>query len=282
MSLPLLLRLVLLFGLTVPAFAAKTVLPPAVTALPPTKAKSGYVQGRVTDSAGQPLAGVMIHIYGTTMAGANTRFEKPTGADGRFSQRVPEGIYGVRAEYVLEGETSYTLALHPIDGITARQHDSEEGIAKDFVWLVSGLRPGSTPGEPGTHNEPNKYYGGSLQISAHVEGFATEPPFPDGSTLIAELTPRGALLDGRPAQPLTFRRTFSPSIRSSSYWYPSDIPLGRYALRLSLEKPGQPAKPLTLKQSLDFNGDFKPTVDVDVLPSTTTGTALPIQITVKP
>lgn len=282
MSLQLLLRFVVLLGVPLPVFASKTVLPPAVAALPPTKAKSGYVQGRVTDSAGQPLSGVMIHIYGTTFAGANTRFERPAGADGRFSQRVPDGIYGVRAEYVLEGETNYTFALHPIDGITARQHDSEEGIGKDFVWLISGLRPGATPGEPDTHNEPNKYYGGSLQVSAHVESSSTTPPFPDGSTLIAELTPRGPLLDGRPAQPLTFRRTFGPSVRSTDYWYPSDIPLGRYTLRLSLESPGQPAKPLTLKQSLDFNGDFKPAVDVDVLPSSSTGTPVPIQITVKP
>lgn len=282
MPLKLLFRFVVLLGLTVPAFAAKTEIPPAVAALPPTKAKSGYVQGRVTDSAGKPLAGVMIHIYGTTFAGENTRFERPTGADGRFSQRLPDGIYGVRAEYVFEGEANYTLALHPIDGITAKQHDSEEGIAKDFVWLISGLRPGATPGEPGTHNEPNKYYGGSLQISAYEDSSTPNPPFPDGSTLIAELTPRGPLLDGRPVQPLTFRRTFGPSARSTSYWYPSDIPLGRYTLRLSLEKPGQPAKPLTLKQSLDFSGGFKSAVDVDVLPSASTGTPLPIQITVKP
>jgi hypothetical protein len=282
MPLKLLFRFVVLLGLTVPAFAAKTEIPPAVAALPPTKAKSGYVQGRVTDSAGKPLAGVMIHIYGTTFAGENTRFERPTGADGRFSQRLPDGIYGVRAEYVFEGEANYTLALHPIDGITAKRHDSEEGIAKDFVWLISGLRPGATPGEPGTHNEPNKYYGGSLQISAYEDSSTPNPPFADGSTLIAELTPRGPLLDGRPVQPLTFRRTFGPSARSTSYWYPSDIPLGRYTLRLSLEKPGQPAKPLTLKQSLDFSGGFKSAVDVDVLPSASTGTPLPIQITVKP
>src|SRR5690606_27367396 len=89
MPLKLLFRFVVLLGLTVPAFAAKTEIPPAVAALPPTKAKAGYVQGRVTDSAGKPLAGVMIHIYGTTFAGENTRFERPTGADGRFSQRLP-------------------------------------------------------------------------------------------------------------------------------------------------------------------------------------------------
>lgn len=282
MSLLLPLRFSLLLAFALSASAAQTVIPPPVTALPATQPKTGYVQGRVTDSTGKPLAGATVHIYGTTMAGANTRFERATGADGRYSQRLPDGIYGVRADYVLEGETNYTLALHPIDGVTARQHDSEEGIAKDFVWLVSGLRPGSTPGEPGTHNEPGKYYGGSLQISAQVEGSSTTPPFPDGSTLIAELTPRGPLLDGRPAQPLDFRRTFSPTIRSTSNWYPSDIPLGRYTLRVSLETPGQAARPLTLKQSLDFNGDFQPAVDIDVLPSTSTGTALPIQITVKP
>ena len=262
---------------------AATELPQAVAALPPTKAKPGRVQGRATDSNGKPLVGVMVHIYGTTMAGANTRFEVKTGADGRFNQRVPDGIYGVRAEYVVTKDgKSYTLALHPVDEVTSRQHDAEEGIGKDFVWLIAGLRPNETPGEAGTHNEPGKYYGGSLQVSVHTEGFSTEPPLPEGSTLIVELTPRGELFDGRPGETLTFRRTFTAATRSSSYWYPSDIPLGRYTLSIRLESPGTAARPLSVKQSLDFNGPFKPSVDLEVFPSTTTGIALPIQITVTP
>jgi hypothetical protein len=249
----------------------------------PTEAKPGTAQGWTVKASGVPLIGATVAIYGTTMAGQNARFEVKTGKDGRYRQRLPEGIYGLRAEYVLRKDgRSYTLALDPTDGVTSKSHDSADGIAKDFVWRISGVRPGATPGEPGTHEEPFKYYGGSMQVSIYQEGFATGQPFPNGSTIIVKLTPEGPLFDGSTGKPVEFRRTFSEQVRSSSYWYPSDIPLGRYTVRLMVEQPGQPAHPLTLKKSLDFNGGYSDAISVDFLPSTSSGSSLPVQITAKP
>jgi hypothetical protein len=240
------------------------------------------VQGWVVDSVGAPLAGAIVHIYGTTMAGQNTRFEVTVGEDGRYRQRVPEGIYGVRAEYVFQsGDKSFPVTPHPVDGITARSHDSAEGVAKDFVWRIAGLRPGAKPGEAGTHTEPVKYYGGALQVSVLQEGFATEPPFPAGATIVANLTPEGTLFDGRPAKPVEFRRTFSDKVRSTAYWYPCDIPLGRYTLRLQLETLGQGTRALALKKSLDSKAEFSESVSLDIVPTSSSGASLPIQISVK-
>lgn len=246
-----------------------------------SKAKSGQVVGWAVDSAGKPLAGATVHIYGTTMAGQNTRFEKPVGRDGKFSQRVPDGIYGVRAEYVHQWNgRGYTMALHPIDGITARSHDSEEGIPKDFVWKISGLRPGQTAGEPGTHNEPGKYWGGSLQIGFHQPGFDSVT-VPDGATLVVTLNPEGPLFDGSRGSPLTFRRTFGGHVRATSYYYPADIPLGVYTLRVALEQGGA-TRALEVKKSLEFDAPFTAATQVEVLPDAASGAVLPIQITVKP
>ena len=248
----------------------------------PSKAKSGQVAGWVVDSAGQPLVGATVHIYGTTMAGENSRFEKLVGRDGKFAQRVPDGIYGVRAEYVHEWNgKSYTMNLHPVDGITSRTHDSEEGVAKDFVWKISGLRPGQKAGEAGTHNEPGKYWGGSLQIGFHQEKSFDTVTMPDGSTLVVTLTPQGPLFDGSQGAPVTFRRTFGGNVRASSYYYPADIPLGVYELRMALEEGGA-ARLLTLKKSLEFDAPFTPSVVIEVVPDASLNTMTPVQITVKP
>lgn len=260
-----------------PAAAAKGGLPA------PTTPKAGMVQGWVADTVGAPLAGAVVHIFGTTMAGESTRFEVTADADGRFRQRVPEGIYGVRAEHVVvRNGKNFPVALHPVDNITARQHDSAEGIAKDFVWKISGLRPGAIPGEPATHNEPGKYYGGSLQVSVEPERSDAGEPFPAGATIRAQLTPVGPLFDGRPGETVSFSRTFDDRVRSTAYWYPCDIPLGRYALQLTLETPGQPPRPLSWKPSLEFNAPFAETGELDIIPGDSSGVALPIQISVKP
>ncbi len=253
----------------------------AAAALPaPSTAKAGSIQGWVVNGAGQPLAGATVHVYGTTMAGANSRFEIKTGADGKYRRRLPDGIYGARAEHVFQqGGKNYTLALAPTDGTTSIVHDSEEGIAKDFVWRISGLKPGNTAGEPGTHNEPFKYYGGSLQVSVADIPSGLQP-LPEGSTLIAELTPNGPLFDGSASKPLSFRRTFSAAVRSSGLWYPSDIPLGRYTLRFRLEQPGAAPRALEAQKSLG-NEPYAATVALDVIPDAS-GSVLPIQIRVKP
>lgn len=271
---PNVIRRFLTFPLSLVVASATALAQPA-----PTEPKAGSVQGWAVNDAGAPLADVTVHIYGTTMAGENTRFETPTKADGKYRQRVPDGIYGVRADCAHRWNgTTYTMPLHPTDGVTARRHDSEEGIAKDFIWKIAGLRPGETPGEPGTHNEPGKYYGGSLQVSIYAEGFASGPAFPDGTTLVATLRPRGTLFDGSAGKPVTFKRTFGGEVRTSSNWYPSDIPLGVYDLTVAVEG----GRRLTVRKSLDRDQAYHPSVQVDVLPDPSSGRALPIQIMVKP
>lgn len=206
----------------------------------------------------------------------------PAGPDGRYRQRVPEGIYGLRAEFRHTDAAGrpILLVLHPADGVTGQRHDSAEGIRKDFEWRISGLKPGQAAGEPGRHDEWGKYYGGSLQVSIAAERSDAPAAFPDGSVLTLTLTPRGPLLDGRPANPLTYERTFGCGVSAGSYWYPADIPLGTYDLAARLRTPDGADRPLPLRPSLGSH-DFAPSVTLDVLPAAD-GSVLPIQITVLP
>jgi hypothetical protein len=238
--------------------------------IPALKARPNYVVGRVTDAAGQPVAGAEVAIYGTTMAGANTRFEAKTDARGLFSQRVPEGIYGVTA-YLKKrfNDKNYKFTLPPTDGITAMKHDSSKGIVKNFVWRIRGLKPGETPGEAGTHTEPRKYFGGFVYLRSEEKGFGGDRVyFPAGSTLKITLTPRGPLMDGSKGQAKTFQRRFDKDVTNGISWYLTDIPIGLYTLSAQLSAPGGEIKTLGVKNvTSGFKDEFAPTAPINFEPT---------------
>jgi hypothetical protein len=247
------------------------------------KRKPGYVIGRVVKMSGQPLPNAEIGIYGTTMAGANTRFEAQTDARGLFSQRVPEGIYGVSAYYETKfNGKNYRFTLAPRDGITAKKHDSAPGVVKEFVWKISGLKHGESPGESGTHTEPPKYHGGFVYLTSQEQGFGGDRVyFPNGSTLIISMTPRGKLIDGRTGATKTFRRTFDKDVTNSVAWHLVDLPIGLYSLSARLTLPDGSNKALGVKKSTDFNAAFAPSAAIDFEP-TSFGDMQMMQVTVEP
>ncbi len=258
------------FGvLAAPAKKPVKKLAPAAKKAAPAR-RPGYIIGRVTNTAGKPLAGAEISLYGTTMAGANTSFSLETGADGRFSQRVPEGIYGASAYYKTRyNGKNYRFTLMPKDGTTAKKHDSAPGVIKDFVWKISGLKPGEKAGEEGTHTEGNKYYGGYVYLTSKEEGFGGKVYFPAGSKLTITMTPRGSLIDGSTGKAKTFQRAFAKDITSSLGWHLTDIPVGLYRLQANLILPDGTMKNLGVKnqQKSRYDDPFLPVVNVDFEPT---------------
>jgi hypothetical protein len=241
--------------------------------------------GRVTNRAGQPIGGAEIGIYGTTIAGANTRFEAVTNAQGMFSQRLPEGIYGATA-YLKKrfNNKNYKFTLPPTDGTTSVKHDSSPGIVKNFVWRISDLKPGETPGEAGAHTEPGKYFGGYVYLKSKVEGFGGDRVyFPNGSTLEIGLTPRGLLIDGSKGQTKTFRRRFNKDITNSIDWHLADIPIGLYTLSAQLLAPDGTKKSLGVRNvtATGVKDEFSPTTAIDFDP-TQVGDMQMMQVTVEP
>jgi hypothetical protein len=255
---------------------------PAKTSATPMR-RAGYVVGRVTNSAGKPLAGAEISIFGTTARGDRTRFDALTGANGLFSQRVPDGIYGVGAQWkTTYNGKNYTFNLAPDDGKTGVIHDAADGIVKNFKWKIAGLKPGERAGEPNTHTEVRKYYGGYVYVTAQEKGFGGDfIYFPRGSTLVMTLTPRAKLIDGSVGTPKIFRRKFESDITSNFSWHGENIPIGLYTLTAQLQMADGTIKPLNVKRSADFSGAFTPSVPVDFEP-TQFGDMQMMQITVEP
>lgn len=222
--------------------------------------------------AGRSLAGVEISIYGTTIAGANASFEATTGADGRFSQRVPDGIYGVGASLKKKfNEQNYVFYLHPNDGVSAKRHDAGKGIVKEFTWKISGLKPGEVAGEEGAHTEPRKYYGGYVHVTA-----GEEAPF-EGATIEATLSPRGPLIDGSTGKPRVYRKAIAAGETGYFSWHLVDVPLGLWSISARLVKDGA-ATPLGVALSPANNG-FASSADLDFKP--TLGTPNMMQVTLE-
>ncbi len=247
------------------------------------KAKPGYVIGRAITTAGKPIPGVTVGIYGTTIAGENTRFEAETDAAGRFSQRVPEGIYGVSAYHrVRFNNKFYRFTLDPKDGTTAKKHDSAPGVVKEFVWKIAGLKPGQQASDADTGAEALKYYGGYVYLTSKQEGFGGDRVyFPAGSTLVVTMTPRGPRIDGSAGSPKTFRRAFAKDETSSIATHLMDIPVGLYTLTARLELPGGSSRDLGVKKALPYDAPFTPSVNVDFEPTGFEDLQM-MQITVAP
>lgn len=272
-----------LTGRAVPGAPPANAKPKAAAAVSVLKAKPGSVVGRVLNSAGKPLAGVTVGIYGTTFAGENTRFEAETDAAGRFTQRLPDGIYGTTAYHKARyNDRNYRFTLSPRDGITAKKHDSTRGFVKEFVWKISGLKPGAEPGGGDTGAEALKYYGGYVYLTSKEEGFGGDRVyFPKGSTLVVTMTPRGKLIDGSTGGVKTFRRTFDKDITSGIATHLMDIPVGLYTLSAQLQTPDGAKRDLGVKLSGAFDAPFSPAVNVDFEPTSFEDLQM-MQVTVAP
>lgn len=190
--------------------------------------------GRITDSAGHPLSGAEVTIYGTTGAGQHASFELKTDTSGRYSIHVPRGLYIVRAyANVTWNSKRYRLNLHPADNENTRSYDSTPGVVKDFVWRLNGLKAFRNP-DP---ERPESYYGGAIHIvlsdpmRTGVDAYAVFAP---ATVIEILLNPIGSLLDGSAAHPLMFE--VKASSHSPHQCVLRDIPAGRYLLTARARK----------------------------------------------
>ncbi|MDF2439228.1 MAG: hypothetical protein JWN98_212 [Abditibacteriota bacterium] len=263
-------------------------LPSAARPAPKKKAASSTLRrkplsviGRVSTNGGKPISGAELSIYGTTARGDRSHFATTTNASGLYSQRVPDGIYGVGAQLTTRfNGKNYRFNLHPEDGKTGITHDAAPGILKNFRWKISGLKPRETAGAPGAYNEGPKYYGGYISVSSEEKGFGGVVYFPKGATIVINLTPRGKLIDGSPARVKTFRRRFDADVIRSLNWYLTDVPVGLYSLSARLILADGNSQPIKVKRSMDFQDPYRAAVNVDFEP-TTFGDLQMMQITLQ-
>lgn len=148
------------------------------------------------------------------------------------------------------------------------------------MWHINGLKPGEVAGQPDGNNEWNKYFGAALSVSTRQEGFGGDRVYyPKGSTVQLTLTPRGALIDGRPATVYVNRHSFDKDISTSQNWYPNDIPLGLYTLSAQLIAPDGTTRALGVRKTGDINAPYTATMPIDFEPSQF-GDLIPVQVMV--
>jgi hypothetical protein len=175
---------------------------------PPSQSASGYVTGKITDAAGNPLQGVKVtiehtvwhdsYVFATTDNNGNYKVAIPTEPAGDWTAKaqIKKSAYG----------QEYTFDLAP--GSTDA-FNCNSAVVRDFTWKLSGERP-----EAGT------YYG------AHVDlyQFGTDVSM-DNVKLV--FTPaESKLIDGSPAT------TIERKVEDVAGTYMvKDIPIGKYKIK---------------------------------------------------
>ena len=232
-------------------------LPSTLPKLTPLKPTPKTAKGRVVNRAGKPLPGVVVTISGLAMVGHTTRFSPKTNAQGVFSTPLPDGLYTTSAEVkATYNDQSYTFELHPLDGEHDVPQDSRKGIVEDYVWRLSGLKPGQA--EDG--EDIRKYYGSSIiarfadmgSLYANRQGLAAHElaEFPRGFRIKLTFTPVGSMPDGLPGRAFSFSQSYKPDGTIMPYFGAGfdlvDVPVGRYTVRGRLVKPDGTERSLML------------------------------------
>lgn len=228
--------------ITTPATGADLHLPNTGTVDPnpgsPHEAESFIVKGRVTDTQGNPMAGV--EVYADNTFGYNANIFGISDANGYYridvSGVVPSSWRVGGYHNVTYHGVNYRFSLHPDD---ERPFVGVDGAIRNLEWRLTGERP-----EGGFYGALVRVYEdyGSYDLELkHVElTFTPEGPLPDGST------------------PPSFTRTSENGMDFL------DVPAGRYTITARYLLPG--TTPSDLLIQVRDQGDFLPSTSALIRP----------------
>lgn len=205
----------------------------------------GVVSGSATDAQGNPLSNVDISVKEL-----NGAFSQDTTTDdqGNYIMEVDDGNYSVDAEVDAKYNGQYyRFPLYPKDDDNSTEEPASEGIVEDFVWKISGPRPGVDPNS----EDGADYYGGSVQhiyLGDPAAGVYNTTQLPEGSTVQIAFAPDGPLIDGSEGETLSSECTIdSASVSGGDLSCPIvDIPLGQYAVTAIAVSPDGGSVPLSV------------------------------------
>lgn len=187
--------------------------------------EAGVMKGRVTDAAGQPLAGVEVVADNRQLY--NTNVVTLTDAKGyyRADVRRPIGTWHATAQLQrkVNGKT-FHFDLHS-------ENDADfagnEGAIRNFTWKLSGERP-----DGGDYGSPVVAYG-SL----------TNPYYIDTANVELTLVPVGPLPDGSAGTTIVSKLQSTGDGSAVP-----DVPVGRYTISARYLDPAQGALPLLIRK----------------------------------
>lgn len=214
----------------------------------PVAAQSGHAVGRVTMPDGKPItapgAAVTVSISGVSEAGERVQYSPVVKPDGTYKQKLAPGTYRFERSTVevdFEGQR-YRFRLEPVGADHNKNRDASGGITQDFVWKVTGERPGSDH----NINTHTNWYGGSIGVRRagwRNDTNKAPAPLPDGTPVTFTLKPTTATrVDGSPAQTITVERKFDE--RWGQCDALNDIPPAHYELTGVAKLADGTSKPL--------------------------------------
>jgi Carboxypeptidase regulatory-like domain len=214
----------------------------------PDEAKKGYTTGTVTDTKGNPMAGIEVVVENTLLG--NHRYGAAVTDDkGQYRIQLSQvGTFHASA-YVVKtfNGKEYRMALHPDNDDVF----SNEGAVRNFQWKLSGQKPEQMQG----------FYGARADITNDI-GL----PIDDPENIEFTLTPVGKLIDGSTGAVLKLK---CGAPMTQYYNALVDIPLGRYSVTAIYLHNGQRV-PLKLRVT-DTNKPYAPAMTLDFEPVTLYG-----------
>lgn len=199
------------------------------------QAEPYVAKGRVTDSAGAPLAG--IEVFADNTVGYNANVFGVSGADGYYRIELSDiapsswrvGAY-IEVEY--DG-VDLRLPLHP-DNDDA--FAGATGAVRNLTWRMSG-------------EHSTGYYGGEVYV---YEGLDAIGSVPDMSRVEVTFVPLAPLLDGSEGETVTAMLDGSRI---------DDVPLTAYRITARyLPEGGSPVDLVIRRRNV---GSYQPSVDAD-------------------
>lgn len=165
------------------------------------------VSGTVTDSRGNPLAGVQITIEHTVWQG--TYVHAVTNSKGKYKITIPSSPAGSwTAKAKLTKKAYGQQYIFDLDG-DASPFTQSASVIRNFTWKLSGQKPGT-----------DSYYG------AHVDlyQFGTDATMTNVKVVFTPML--DTLIDGSPA--VSFERQVEDV---AGTFMAKDVPIGKYMIK---------------------------------------------------
>jgi hypothetical protein len=211
----------------------------SVTLAADPKPEPNIIKGRVIDSAGQPIAGVVVNADHTLRYNAN--IQARSGKDGTYRLKVPAGPYRVTAKLTRDFlDVRYGFDLHPE---TPDDVNGDEGAIRDFTWRLTGRRLPPADG----------FYGGLVVAYTRPGDFSLQI-----SDIELTLTPDGKLVDGSNGKPITGKL-----VSTGDGFALRDVPVGNYKIAARHVPKGETAAPLHVR--VRNTGEFAANVTTPIL-----------------
>lgn len=220
----------------------------------PTPAFPGFATGRVVNVEGKPITqdGIRLEvILGGLLDETQGRVTLPVepGPDGVYIKPLKPGTYllpTARIEFPFNGK-QYRLPLST-HGPALRRQEASEGVVQDFIWKLSGPRPG----QKGDKGRPDTWIGGTIypEYRSYRQdlGRVIKSP-PAGTKVEFTLNPKSPLADGSLDKPRVAIRLYNPTQVALHDPAIVDLPLAMWEVRGEEVFPDGTRRPVQFLQS---------------------------------